>query len=369
MWKYKHLYNILNTHPKFKPYIVILPCIVYNKQQQKDNTIELIQYFKENRIPFYTYTKEDGTFFNIRKEINPDIIFYPQPYKEIFSPKFQYTKFIDKLLSYYPYAFWTSEGSWSYNQTYQNIAWKLFYSTELHKIDAQKYAFNKGKNVEIVGYPNADLFLNHTHQDIWKVQSNRKKRIIWAPHFTIFSGEILYQSNFLWMANFMLELTKNYSDIIQFAFKPHPRLYTELCKHQDWGKEKTEAYYQQWERMKNTQLESGEYIDLFMTSDAMIHDSSSFTVEYHYSKKPVMFITNDYNKHLEGKSDFGKLAMEQHYIGNNKEDIIHFIENVVLRGNDPMKAGREDFFNQYLLPPNGKTVAQNTMDVFIKTFC
>ena len=249
------------------------------------------------------------------------------------------------------------------------MAWKLFYSTELHRKDAIQYSMNKGKNVEIVGYPNADNFLSGTYRNVWKKQNTPKKRIIWAPHYTIFSGGYLCQSNFLSIAENMIDLAKNYTDKIQFAFKPHPKLYTELCNHKDWGKQKAEAYYQQWQTMENTQLESGEYIDLFMTSDAMIHDSSSFTVEYHYSQKPVMFITNNYEEHLEGKSEFGKLAMEQHYIGKDQEDIIQFIENVVLKGNDPMKAGREDFFKQYLFPPNGKTVAQNTMDVFIKAFC
>ena len=369
MWRYQNLYQTLRKNPKFDVYILITPFIEFDSQQQINDYNTLTNYFEENKIPFLSAINKDNTPFNLRKEINPDILFYPQPYRRIVSPSLQYTHFLDKLLCYYPYAFWTSKGEWSYNQGFHNMAWKLFYSTELHRKDAILYSMNKGKNVEIVGYPNADNFLSGTYRNVWKKQDTPKKRIIWAPHYTIFSGGYLCQSNFLSIAENMIDLAKNYTDKIQFAFKPHPKLYTELCNHKDWGKQKTEAYYQQWKTMENTQLESGEYIDLFMTSDAMIHDSSSFTVEYHYSQKPVMFITNNYNKHLEGKSDFGKLAMEQHYIGKNKEDIIQFIENVVLKGNDPMKAGRENFFKRYLLPPNGKTVAQNTIDVFIKAFC
>ena len=369
MWKYQNLYEMLKKHPKFDVHILIAPFIDYDNQQQINDYHTLTHYFEENKTPYLSTIKDDNSLINLRKEINPDIIFYPQPYRRIVPPPFQYTRYLDKLLCYYPYAFWTSQGEWSYNQGFHNVAWKLFYSTELHRKDAIHYSMNKGKNVEVVGYPNADNFLIGTYKKRWKKQNTSKKRIIWAPHYTIFSGGYLYQSNFLQIAEFMIKLAQRYSDKIQFAFKPHPRLYTELCKHYDWGKEKTEAYYLQWESMENTQLESGEYVDLFMTSDAMIHDSGSFTVEYHYSKNPVMFITNNYEKHLEGKSDFGKLAMEQHYIGKNKEDIIHFIENVVLEGNDPMQLNREDFFNKYLLPPNGKTVAQNTMDVFVKTFC
>ena len=76
-----------------------------------------------------------------------------------------------------------------------------------------------------------------------------------------------------------------------------------------------------------------------------------------------MYIADHFEQQLTDKGEFGKQAMRQHYIGKCEEDIINFIENVVLKGDDPMKQGREDFYNQYLLPPNGKSVAENTMDV------
>ena len=61
--------------------------------------------------------------------------------------------------------------------------------------------------------------------------------------------------------------------------------------------------------------------------------------------------------------------MNLHYVGKDERDIIDFIENVVLNGNDPMKPDRQQFKKDYLLPPNGKTVAENTMDVFKGAFC
>ena len=82
-----------------------------------------------------------------------------------------------------------------------------------------------------------------------------------------------------------------------------------------------------------------------------------------------MYVATDIEKQLEDKNDFGKLAMHQHYIGKNREDIIAFIENVVLNGNDPMSESRKKFKENYLIPPHGKSVAENIMDVFIKAFC
>jgi hypothetical protein len=106
-----------------------------------------------------------------------------------------------------------------------------------------------------------------------------------------------------------------------------------------------------------------------MTSDAMIHDSGSFSVEYHYSGNPVLYIADNFEQQVAEKGELGKLAMHQHYVGKCKEDIIRFIEEVVLNENDPMKEGRKEFYNQFLLPPNGKSVAENTMDVFLNAFC
>ena len=140
-----------------------------------------------------------------------------------------------------------------------------------------------------------------------------------------------------------------------------------MYNHPDWGKQKTDAYYEAWATQHNTQLETGGYIDLFMTSDAMIHDSGSFCVEYHYTKNPVMYMAKNFEEQVSVKGDFGQLAMRLHYVGSNQSDIIRFIDDVVQNGNDSMKEHRNDFYNQYLLPPNGKTVAENIIEVLLKS--
>lgn len=367
MWRYQNLYEVLCKHSRFNVSIVLLPIRRHAKEQQQNEIVKVKQYFDSLNIKYYVGGED--TSFNIRAELQPDVLFYPYPYAGSHIGKDDYYYFRDRLLCYYPYAFWMSIGDWSYNELLHNYAWKLFYSTELHRKDARKYAENRGRNVEVVGYPNADNFLRKKYIDVWKPQISRKKRVIWAPHFTISLAGIVKQSNFLWMAGFMLELAEDYSDNIQFVFKPHPHLFDELCKSEEWGRDKTLHYYEEWTKRENTQLETGEFIDLFMTSDAMIHDSGSFCVEYHYTRNPVMYIADNFEQQVAEKGEFGKLAMRQHYVGKCKDDIINFIENVVLKGDDPMKQGREEFYREYLLPPNGKTVAENTMDVFLKAFC
>ena len=369
MWRYQNLYELLSRHPRFNVSIVIQPCVTYSAKQQKEDADALVAFFKDRGVPYIMGFGPDGEYVNVRKTLSPDILFYPQPYGDYYPEALEFRRFYDKLLCYYPYAFWMSQGAWSYNQPLHKTAWKLFYPTDLHRKDAEAFSERRGKNMEIVGYPTSDQFLSGHFTDVWKPQRIRKKRVIWAPHFTIFSEGYVAQANFLWMADLMLEICEKYSDTIQFVFKPHPRLFTELCRHGDWGEEKAAAYYQKWAEMPNSQVETEGFIDLFMTSDAMIHDSGSFCVEYHYTGCPVMFVSKEFSGQLSGKNDFGKLAMNLHYIGQDLQDIVAFIEETVLKGNDPMKQQRLQFRNDYLLPPNGKTVAENTMDILLRELC
>jgi len=364
MWRYQKICSLLGGYSHFNVSIVILPFGVYSKEQQNEDVETLKAYFDSCGMKYYV----GGEAFDIRKELCPDILFYPQPYVGNYVAHNDYCWLRDRLLCYSPYAFWTAIGEWSYNEPLHNYAWKLFYSTELHRKEAIKYAYNHGRNIEVVGYSNADSFLEQPHRDVWKLQEVRKKRVVWAPHFSIFPDGLMVQSSFLSIAEFMLELAERYSDRIQFVFKPHPRLITELYKHEDWGITRTTDYYNEWATRSNTQLESGEFVDLFMTSDAMIHDCGSFSVEYHYSGNPVMFVAEDFERIVSEKGELGQLAMRLHYVGRCQEDIVGFIEQVVLEGNDPMRCGRKDFYNRYLLPPNGKSVAENVVDVLLKAF-
>ena len=157
----------------------------------------------------------------------------------------------------------------------------------------------------------------------------------------------------------MLNLAKEYEDDIQIAFKPHPVLKFKLINI--WGKEKTEEYYSKWETMSNTQLEQGYYLDLFQTSDALIHDCASFTAEYLYTKKPVLFMLRD-PQVLSHWNSFGKKCYEMHYHAESFEQIRDFIKQVVINGEDKMYDERMEFYNTYLYPKDGILPSQKIMN-------
>jgi CDP-glycerol glycerophosphotransferase (TagB/SpsB family) len=153
----------------------------------------------------------------------------------------------------------------------------------------------------------------------------------------------------------MVALAEKYRDSIQFAFKPHQLLKFKLQKI--WGEERTKNYYERWATMENTQLEETNYVDFFLTSDAMIHDCGSFTTEYLFVNKPVMYLTHD--EHVaERFNPFGLKSFECHYRGSSVEEIERFLQRVVLEGDDPKRSSRDALFEKYLKPIDGLLPSQ-----------
>ena len=83
----------------------------------------------------------------------------------------------------------------------------------------------------------------------------------------------------------------------------------------------------------------GDYFDIFVNSDAIIHDCSSFVVEYLYTGKPCCFMAKKNYKKIF--SVLGKSCLKNYYLAFDKEQITDFIENVVINGNDKLKKKRE----------------------------
>ena len=130
-----------------------------------------------------------------------------------------------------------------------------------------------------------------------------------------------------------------------------------------WGAERTEAYYQRWRDLPNGQLEDGYYTDLFMTSDAMIHDCVSFATEYLYTRKPTMFIVKD--KDANHWNTFGQKCFDLHYHAYQPSDVEDYIKNVVIAGNDTMQTERDEFYKEYLYPKDGVMPSQKIVNVIL----
>jgi CDP-glycerol glycerophosphotransferase (TagB/SpsB family) len=272
------------------------------------------------------------------------------------------------LTCYVPYFFQvTKHLKENFDGFLQNNSWKVFYESDKHFNYAKKYSKNSANNVFVSGYPGLDRFLfnNKPENDPWKIKDRDIKRIIWAPHHTIIGQDSgLALSNFLKYASFFQTLALSEDVNVQIAFKPHPLLKSKLYKDRNWGIDKTDNYFEFWKNCSSGLLVEGDYSDLFLTSDAMIHDSGSFTIEYLATQKPTLFLLQSLNQ-LDSLNSFGKEAVYFHYNAKCKIEIEDFINEVVIKGNDLRKNERIAFIKRNLMPPNNKTASQNIVDYLL----
>lgn len=361
VWKYDVLFDLMLKHPSFEPILFVCPAVNFGMENMLFEMNKTYDTFKKKGYNIIkTYDEKTGEYLDIKKAFSPDIIFFTNPYEGLQDYRYYIKYFSDTLTCYVPYAIMTVNYDFIYNLQFHNLVWKIFSETPVHNEIALQKQKNKGRNNVLTGYPGFDqLLINKSPNNaVWKNTSSHLKKIIWAPHHAI--AEWNKVANFLEYYDFFLELADKYSDKIQIAFKPHHLLRIKL-EQEYWGKEKTDIYYNKWMNLSNGQCENGEYIDLFLTSDALIHDCGSFMAEYLVTGKPALFMVRNESV-MEHWNVFGEKAVNAHYQSRNKKQLIDFIENVVLNGNDWMKEERNNFVHSTLIPKNKLTASQNILE-------
>lgn len=366
VWKYDELYKLMDKDSRFNPTILVCPVVNYGRDNMLSNMEKCYNLFIQRGYNVIrSYNKISDIYVDVRKELKPDIIFYTNPYEGLIDDRYYITQFNDILTVYVSYAFPNSINlNLSQDILLHNLVWKRYLENLSEVQDAYKVSRNNAKNVCYTGYPGIDRFINknESFSDVWKIKDKKIKRIIWAPHHSIKDYALVNYSTFLNYYDFILEMTVKYKDQIQIAFKPHPLLKNRL--NILWGEEKTKEYYAKWDNLPNGMLNDSAYEDLFITSDAIIHDCGSFIGEYLFTKKPAMFLSNGipFNKQY---NESAQKCLDNYYIGMNHADIENFIKDLI-NGNDPIKEKREEFFNRELLPPNGKLASENIIDDIVK---
>ena len=359
LWKTETLYQKMLSHERFDPILGIVPSCA-----DKEDDRELIRnYCNQQGYIFY----EVSTERTLTSQLHADVILYSQPYLSYYYHKHLFFNNDSALFVFVPYAYHSVLEDWNINELLYLHAWQYYFENDSVASEFALRMNNKGRNIVVTGLPMADQLLSMSNYNInpWK-NIVPKKRIIFAPHHTIGSKEMpdlvgINYSTFLEYADFMVEMAEKYKNEIQIAFKPHP--YLKMKLYTVWGEEKTETYYHKWQEMENTQLESGNYIGLFHFSDAMIHDSGSFRIEYLYTLKPVMFLVKEEGV-ADNCSQFVKEAFNLHEHGRCKDDIEQFIINVI-NGVDPRYGERKSFFEKCLLPPGGKSASDNIIEALL----
>ena len=348
VWKVDPVFKKMLEDPFFEPEILICPYTVYGEERMLEDMQQAYNYFISKGYPVRKAREEDGSWVKL-SDIKPDIVFFTNPHN-LTRKEYYEDAYLNYLSCYVPYHHEVVTNVEQFNQEFHVAQWKIFASNYSSKQLFQKLSIAKAKNVIVTGFPAMEILKekldSNDYINAWKTKDNRI-RVIWAPHHSIEGNSSTPYANFLLHAKLFEELSKKYSNVIVWSFKPHPLLKPKLYQHAEWGKTKTDLYYSYWQSQEYSQLDEGEYIDLFASSDAMIHDSGSFLAEYLYLKKPVLFNISEINK-CQHLSVFGKKALSSCSIAYSGKDIVDFLEKI--QGNSSIKEEHSLFLEESIYP-------------------
>ncbi|MGP9768036.1 glycosyltransferase [Halomonas sp. AOP13-D3-9] len=367
VWKVDAVFQKMLSDPIFDPIVLVCPDL--NKKNDALTFSEINEtyaYFKDKGYKVFSSWMKNKKQWRSLDSLKPDLLFFTNPHG-LTHPEYYDKAFSRFLACYVPYTYqvarFNKEYELDYNRVFHNSAWKIYAPHEESLKISRQYADNQGSNVVVTGYPLVEnLLASGSDVHAWKKQKTVKKKIIWAPHHTVGSkDEALPFSNFEKLSGFMMKLADHYKDQVQWAFKPHPLLKEKLYQEASWGKEMTENYYSYWACSEHTQLEEGDYQELFRASDALVHDSVSFLAEYLVLDKPVMFVINKDVELVDFLTPFGINAFNASHHGVVEEDVTKFVESI-LNNEDVGKEERKLFLYDNLDGEKFDSPSKNIID-------
>lgn len=346
--QYFSLFEKLLTDSLFEPYFIVSVDTTRDKEHSNALYLESKKalqdrYGKERVLD--GYDMQSDTFIDYSNDF--DMMATNTPYDEVTHKYFKIEYWGKKKVPvfYISYFYMGREQLTRLVLRAQNFiyVWRHFVENEnIVNIAKKHQKMLRGKNMVITGYPKMDEYK--------QIESNttesKRKKIIIAPHHTIYTDNVNYQVNFnvgafLQFYETILELPAKYPQI-DFIFRPHPLLFYAL-RTDVWDKKRAKEYYDTLLRNENV-IMSGEptYLELFAESSALIHDCGSYTAEYLYTGKPCAYM---YRENLDYSilTPFGRKCIESHYPIYTSEDMYKFIDEVVLGQKDSMKKEREEF--------------------------
>ena len=223
------------------------------------------------------------------------------------------------------------------------------------------------KHARTINYAVKMVGLGHPCIDTFYLKKNyhsTKNYVIYAPHFSFKcdrpNGKELYfySSTFLEYGKVILNYAKSHPEI-NWVFKPHPRLRTELTSYNVWTKKEVDEYYQSWEEI-GTACYDSHYIDLFLESKAMLTDCCSFLTEYSCTGKPLIRLIPNKGKTLPPPNPALEHLNDVFYKVFNENELFETLDMVIMQNMDPDREERLRCLHEAHLTEN--YAAQNITD-------
>ncbi len=352
-WCGDKLYNYFVNDKRFEPTIFLCMRENHRNEEIEQEFLDGIEQFKSRGL---NVVGLDGRDANVPRQ---DIMFFLKPYLGSYPiDAVQFSKLKPKtLIAYIPYGFNVADWN-TFNEPIPLVAWKIFLESLINVDLFKKKSVIGAPRVFYSGYPRLDTFFEEKPNFEWKMARPDSKKIIWAPHWSIGDYGIRY-ATFEWNYQFMYEFAKAHPEI-SWVVKPHPKLpFTAVDCGIFPSVEAYREYIRKWDELPNSKVYTGAYYQaVFATSDGMIHDCGSFTAEYQYMQKPMIYLRRDTQKFNE----LGKEILKVSYCidGKDLDGIAALMKKVFIDGNDYKAAARRNVYDKYLNYPkaNGMSASE-----------
>lgn len=281
-WKTQTVFRRMQAVSVFDPLIGI------SQRDIGDDIESAIEFYKSQGVPYKViYDKANKRLTDFRKNIRPDIIFYQQPWHNDGEQSILKTHRW-ALPCYVPY-FVNDYGHVVRNSrlTFHRF---LAYFFQLNKTWVNLYLkgapwwLHSGKMIPL-GHPALDYLT------VAPPPKPAKQCVIYAPHFSFYlpnTPQRVNISTFLENGREILAYAKKHRDM-NWIFKPHPVLRSELVIRKKWTEDEVADYYGEWAKIGRVCTDS-DYIKYFSESTTMITDCGSFLTEYGATGKPVIWL-------------------------------------------------------------------------------
>ncbi len=367
-WSAESLYRLLKKDDRFDVKILLSPLADRSINDIKDTYYSSKEYFEKNDYDLIAPFDAEKMTVLAWDSIGgiPDLIIHGSTWNECLPEIYQFFYFpLTVLNAYIPYSMDlgnSTDGSYTkdyvYNKDFINLMWRVYCESSHHMAGFREYELLQGENVRFSGYVKLDpLYQNNSYSDndlrkLWSIPAdtdiNTIKKVIVAPHYSIFDNGSIRFSTFRRNAWFLLYLAEKYRDCISFIYKPHPNLRMAAVQTGLFHSyEEYDEYLKKWNELPNAKIVTeATYMDHFKTSDALILDSISFIGEYLYTGKPALFL----RRSTQNFGELGQKIVNSYYQANGEEyaKIDDYLQNVVLAGIDPMKDRRKAVFEKEL---------------------
>ena len=325
----------------FNPCIIVIPDISRGKKNmyyQMDKTYNTLS--KKYKNVYRSFDNTSNSFMDVHKKFH--MICTANPYDKMTYHYYQVNYFSKNCLNFYINYFYFGRTHYELRVAKSiefNLFWKIFVENNNVKKILERENI-KNSNLIVSGYIKMDEYKKYEKDN----KRFFRKKILITPHHSIDNFiKDLSISNFLKYSDFFLELPLLYPQI-DFIFRPHPLLFINLKNDKYWGKEKVDKYITKLKAIPNlTYQDGGSYMQTFAESDCIINDCGSFLAEYFYTGKPQCYMLN---KNIDLNFNFlqeGIEMLNNTYKAYSKDDIINFIDNVILKEKDYMKEVRVNY--------------------------